>query len=160
MRNTTIRMDACMDYNTKNKSYKNGHSNYVAGLVSNRSGLIWIIAVGVSLLISAGPVFGQFTVQPMKLELAVTPGKLFKTILNIHSFDPNELYNLDMSVVELSQSEDGAWAIVEPNGLTDPNSPFFGFDISKLSSCSDWISLRPNNFELPPNGTVPVEVSL
>jgi hypothetical protein len=96
----------------------------------------------------------------MKLELAVTPGKLIKSVLDVQSFDPNEVYTMKMSVVELNQSEDGAWAIIEPNDLTDPNSPFFGFDISKLSSCSDWISLIPNNFELPPMGVVPVQVDI
>jgi hypothetical protein len=96
----------------------------------------------------------------MKLELAVTPGKLIKSALEVHSFDPNELYNINMSVVELSQAEDGSWAIIEPNDPTDPNSPFYGFDISKLSSCKDWVSLRPSTFDLPPMGRVPVELSL
>ena len=160
MRNGDIRMDFFLDGNNINKSDNSRFSPSVTNQVFNGSGLRWIIAIGVALLMSSYPAFGQFTVQPMRLELAVTPGKVVKTILSVHSFDPDEFYNMNMSVAELSQSEDGAWEIIEPNNLTDPNSPFFGFDISKLSSCSDWISLRPNSFELPPNGTIPVVVSL
>ncbi|OHB84705.1 MAG: hypothetical protein A2Z38_11675 [Planctomycetes bacterium RBG_19FT_COMBO_48_8] len=152
-------MDACLNDN-KNKSDNGKPSQSVANRLVNGAGLIWIIAIGAALLVSAGPAFGQFTVQPMKMELAVTPGKLVKTELRIQSFDPNEVHNINISVAELGQSEDGSWNIIEPNNLTDPNSPFFGFDISKLSSCSEWISLMPNNFDLPPDGVVEVEVTL
>ncbi len=152
-------MDACLNSNKNNSDIGKPHQT-VASRIVNEAGLIWIIAIGAALLVSAGPAFGQFTVQPMKIELAVTPGKLIKSAIEIHSFDPNELYTIDLSVVELSQSEDGAWAVIEPNNLTDPNSPFYGFDVSKLSSCKDWISLSTNNFELPPMGTVPVEFDL
>ena len=153
------RMDFCLDSNT-NKSDNGRLSQSVSNQVFNGSGLIWIIVVGMVLLISSYPTFGQFTVQPMKLELAVTPGKLVKSALSIHSFDPNEVYTINMSVVELSQSEDGSWAVIEPNDLTDPNSEFYGFDISKLSSCKDWISVMPKSFELAPMGTRPVELDL
>ncbi len=159
MRDRSNRMDACLNGN-KNKGDNGRSRQFVANRIVNGAGLIWIIAIGAALLVSAGPAFGQFTVQPMKLELAVTPGKIIKSALRVQSFDPDEVHNINMSVTELSQSEDGEWAIIEPNDITDPNSPFFGFDISKLSSCKDWISLSPNNFELPPNGVVPVEVTL
>src|SRR4030065_1195862 len=151
MRKGCKKMDACLNDN-KNKSDNGKPSQSVANRLVNGAGLIWIIAIGAALLVSAGPAFGQFTVQPMKMELAVTPGKLVKTELRIQSFDPNEVHNINISVAELGQSEDGSWNIIEPNNLTDPNSPFFGFDISKLSSCSEWISLMPNNFDLPPDG--------
>jgi len=160
MRNGDIRMGSCLYSNNINKSDNGRPSQSVTNHLFNGSRLMWIIAIGVALLMFSYPAFGQFTVQPMKLELAVTPGKLIKSALDVQSFDPNEVYTMKMSVVELNQSEDGAWAIIEPNDLTDPNSPFFGFDISKLSSCSDWISLIPNNFELPPMGVVPVQVDI
>jgi len=157
MCNRSNRTDCCSD---KNNSDNGRLSLSFTYQVFNGAGLVWLIAIGVALLISSYPAYGQFTVQPMKLELAVTPGKLVKSALNVQSFDPNELYNITMSVVELSQSEDGSWAIIEPNDLTDPNSPFYGFDVSKLSSCKDWISLKPNKFDLAPMGSVPVELSL
>jgi hypothetical protein len=96
----------------------------------------------------------------MKLELAITPGKLIKSELNVQSFDPDESHTIKMSVTELSQLDNAEWAIIEPNDITDPNSPFFGFDISKLSSCKDWINLSPNTFELAPRQVEPVEVTI
>ena len=160
MRNGDIRMDYCLDGNNIEHSNDSMPGKSVKNHVFNGSGLIWIIAIGFALLLSNMPAFGQFTVQPMKLELAVTPGKIIKSILRVQNFDPNEDYNINMSVVELSQLEDGAWNVVEPKEINDPNSPNFGFDISKLSSCSDWISLSPNTFPLDPSGVVPVEVSI
>jgi hypothetical protein len=160
MRVGGFRMDSCLGSNDINKSDNSRLRQSIANQVVNRSRLARIIAIGLVLLIYSYPTFGQFTVQPMKIELAVTPGKLIKSELNVQSFDPNEQYTIYVSVVELSQSEDGAWAIIEPNDPKDPNSPFYGFDISKLSSCRDWVSLRPNNFELPPMGVVPIELTL
>ncbi len=159
MRDRINRMDACLNNNT-NKSDNNKPRQSGANRIVDRAGLIWIIAIGVAFLVSASPAFGQFTVQPMQLELAVTPGKLVKSELRVQSFDPNDVHEINLSVVELNQSEDGSWDIIEPNNLTDPNSPYFGFDISKLSSCKDWISLSPNTFQLDPWGAVPVMVTL
>ena len=153
-------MDSCLDSRNMNKGDNRRLSKSDTNQVVNGSGLIWIIAIGITLLISSYPAFGQFTVQPMKLELAVTPGKLIKSLLDVQSFDPNEQYTINMSVVELTQSEDGSWAIIDTNDTKDPNSPFYGFDISTLSSCKDWISLRPSNFDLPPMGVVPIELTL
>lgn len=152
-------MDACLNNNT-NKSDNNKPRQSGANRIVDRAGLIWIIAIGVAFLVSASPAFGQFTVQPMQLELAVTPGKLIKSDLRVQSFDPNDVHDIYLSVVELTQLEDGSWDIIEPNNFTDPNSPYFGFDISNLSSCKDWISLSPNTFQLDPWGVVPVEVTL
>ena len=159
MRNGINRMDACLN-NSTNKSDNNKPRPSGANRIVDRAGLIWIIAIGVAFLVSASPAFGQFTVQPMQLELAVTPGKLVKSELRVQSFDPNDVHEINLSVVELNQSEDGSWDIIEPNNFTDPNSPYFGFDISKLSSCKDWISLSPNTFQLDPWGAVPVIVTL
>lgn len=160
MRNVIIGMDSCLDSNDINKNNKGRLSISAPGFVINRSGLIWIVAIGVALLVSANPAFGQFTVQPMKLELAVTPGKLVKSLLRVKSFDGNESHSISMSAVDLGQLEDGSWDIIEPNNIKDPNSPHFGFDISKLSSCREWISMTPNNFELTPFGVQPVEITL
>jgi hypothetical protein len=143
-----------------NNSGSNMSRQAGAARVINKLALIWIIVIGASLLISADPVFGQFTVQPMQLEFAVTPGKEIKSSLNVKSFDPNDHYDINMSVVDLTQDADGSWAVIEPNDITDPNSPFYGFDLSKLSSCKDWISLDPTNFDLGPLNVVPVEITL
>jgi hypothetical protein len=143
-------------------SNSGSNKHYQAGTIRviNKLVLMWVIVIGASLLISAGPAFGQFTVQPMQLEFAVTPGKEIKSSLNVKSFDPNDHYDINMSVVDLTQDESGSWAVIEPNDITDPNSPFYGFDLSKLHSCKDWISLDPTNIDLAPLNVVPVEITL
>jgi len=126
-------------------------------------GLIWAVAIATTLLVCAGSASGQygsFTVTPMKVELKITPGKDVKTVLHIQNLDPNETHIIDMSVVELTQSQIGEWMIVDPNSITDPNSPSFGFDLRRLSSCSSWIRLKDNVVTLEPSQRVPVEVSI
>lgn len=159
MFNGTDRMDTFLNNNIDRCD--NSRRDYLGNKkVINGAGLIWIIAIGVALLVSAGPAFGQFTVQPMQLNLSVTPGKLVKSELRVQSFDPNNVHEINLSVAELTMSADGGWEIIEPNDLKDPNSPYYGFDTSKLSSCKDWISLSTNNFNLDPSGSYPVVVSL
>jgi hypothetical protein len=159
MRDRSNRMDACLN-DSKSRGDNNKYCQSVTKRVVSSTELIWFIAIGAALLLSTGPAFGQFTVQPMKLELAITPGKIIKSELRVQSFDPDETHTINMSITELSQLDNGEWAIIEPNDITDPNSPFFGFDLSKLSSCKDWISLSPNVFELAPNQVVPIEVTV
>jgi hypothetical protein len=153
-------MDSCPDGKEIDKSDYSGPSRYVRNMVFDRSGLVWIIAIGLAILMSTGSVFGQFTVQPMKMEIPVRSGKLVKSALEIRNIDANEVHTIDISVVELSQWEDGTWRIIEPNSIKDPNSPNFGFDLSTLSSCSKWISLSDNSVEIPPYGVAPVMVNL
>ncbi len=114
-------------------------------------GLACIIILGV--LISSGSVYGQFSVQPMKIELPVTPGKIVRQAVEIRNHDPNEMHVVDTSIVELSQWEDASWMIIEPN------SPY---DISTLSSCSKWISITPSTSEVGPleSTTIMVDVKI
>ena len=119
-----------------------------------------VLFVAIAVLASAGPAFGQFLVQPMKMEVAVRPGKIFKTTLDLQSLDPNESHSIDLSIVEMTQYDDGEWQIIEPNSPDDPNSPNFGFDISTLSSCSQWMGFRPASVELKPMGAQTVNVYL
>jgi hypothetical protein len=85
------------------------------------------------------------------MALAVRPGKIFKTTLDLQSLDPNESHSIGLSVVDLTQWEDGEWQIIEPN--TD-------FDTSALSSCKEWIQLRTTSVDLGPMGARSVDVFL
>ena len=125
---------------------------------SVHSHIFLVIAIAVCVLASAGPSFGQFLVQPMRMELAVRPGKFFKASIDLQSLDPNEAHTIDLSVVELTQWENGEWRIIEPNSPEDPNSPNFGFDVSTLSSCKDWIRFRNPSVELVPYGVGTVDM--
>ncbi|MBN1804754.1 MAG: hypothetical protein JW837_05850 [Sedimentisphaerales bacterium] len=98
--------------------------------------------IALSVLVSrGGSAYGQFVVQPMRMDLPLMPKQTFQTALSLQSLDPNEVYTVDLSVVDLSQYEDGQWRIIEPNEE---------FDRTKLSSCRDWISLTENSIEIPP----------
>jgi len=110
-----------------------------------------VLVIAIAVLASAGPAFGQFLVQPMKMELAVRPGKIFKTSLDLQSLDPNEIHSIDLSIVELTQYDDGEWQIIEPNS---------DFDISNLSSCSQWIGFRPASVDLTPMDAKSIDVFL
>jgi len=114
-----------------------------------------VLVIAIAVLASAGPAFGQFLVQPMKMDLAVRPGRIFKTSLDLQSLDPNEAHSIALSVVELTQWEDGEWRIIEPNDETNVD-----FDTSVLSSCKEWIRFRPTSVDLVPMGAQTVDVFL
>jgi len=111
------------------------------------------LVIAIALLASAGPAFGQFLVQPMRMNLAVRPGRIFKTTLDLQSLDPNEAHSIELSVVELTQWEDGEWRLLE-----DPNTD--DFDTSTLSSCKEWIRFRPASVDIGPMDAESVEVFL
>jgi hypothetical protein len=114
-------------------------------------------------LLSAGSAFGQygsFTVSPMKVEAKITPGKHINTMVNIQNLDIESSYIIDLTLVELTQSKEGEWMIVDPNLVSDPNAAEFGFDIRRLSSCRNWIRLKTNAVNVGPSQQVPVEVTI
>jgi hypothetical protein len=128
-----------------------------------RFGLLWIIVISMAFLLSAGSAFGQygnFTVSPMKVEAKITPGKQIETVINIQNLDTESGYTIDLTLVELTQSKQGEWMIIDPNLVGEPNAPEFGFDLRRLSSCHSWIRLRGNVVNIQPSQQVPVEVTI
>jgi hypothetical protein len=114
--------------------------------------LFFAVVVAASIFVSGGSAFGQlggFVVQPMKLDIAALSGRVFETALGLQSFDPNQIHTVDISIIEMSQWEDGQWRIIEPND---------DFDTSKLSSCSRWISLERETVEIPLMGSAYIKV--
>jgi hypothetical protein len=85
----------------------------------------------------------------MKLDIAALSGRVFETALGLQSFDPNQIHIVDISIIEMAQWEDGQWRIIEPND---------DFDISKLSSCSTWISIERETVEIPLMGSAYIKV--
>ena len=138
-----------------------GRRRPFAGIIRyDGSGLIRLALIGVVLFAAAAPTFAQITVEPMKMEVQVTPGKIIPQVVNIRNIMPDRTYPLQFSLVELSQSEDGQWMVVDPNGINDPNSPSFGFDLSRLSSCKSWIHIDKTTATLAPLQLLPLEVVL
>jgi hypothetical protein len=110
-----------------------------------------LIGTIVVILLFSGPVFGQLVVQPMRMDLTTPPSKLIKTAIEVQNQSSEMTGVVDMSVVELSQWEDGSWRTIEQDS---------GYDISKLSSCSKWIELEKKTVEVGPLQIVPVKVNI
>lgn len=118
------------------------------------SHLFFAAVLAVSIFVSGGSAFGQlggFVVQPMRLDIAALPGRVFETVLGLQSLDPNQVHTVDLSIIEMAQWEDGQWRIIEPNSA---------FDTSKLSSCSKWISLGSETVQIPLMGSTYTKVSV
>jgi len=103
------------------------------------------------MLLSAETAFGQLIVQPMRIDLTPPPGKRVKTSFEIQNYDPNEIHRVDLTLVDISQWEDGTWRVIEPND---------DYDTSKLASCKDWIKLNKDRVEVRALRIVPVEMNL
>ena len=114
--------------------------------------LAFAIIIALSVLVSGGSAFGQFIVQPMRMDLPLMPRQRFETALGLQSLDPNEVHEIDLTVVDLAQFEDGQWQIIEPNDTT--------FDRSGLSSCKSWISLANNYVPIDPMNGARVKVDI
>jgi hypothetical protein len=114
--------------------------------------LAFAIIVALSVLVSGGSAFGQFIVQPMRMDLPLMPKQRFQTALALQSFDPNEVHEIDLTVVDLAQMEDGQWQIIEPNDTI--------FDRSGLKSCKSWISLANKYVEIKPMAGTRVKVNI
>lgn len=115
------------------------------------SHLFFAVVLALSIFVSGGSALGQFVVQPMKMDLTALPSRVIEESLGLQSFDPNQIYTVDISIIEVTQWEDGEWRIIEPNS---------DFDTSTLSSCSKWISLGSETAQIPPMRAARVKVSI
>lgn len=111
--------------------------------------LFCAIVITVAILLSAETAFGQLVVQPMRIDLTPPPGKITKSSFEIQNYDPNAIHRVSITLVDVSQWEDGTWRIIEPND---------DFDLSKLSSCKNWITLTRDRVEVRAMRIVPVEM--
>ena len=113
--------------------------------------LFFAVVLAVSVFLFVGSAFGQFIVQPMRMDLTALPGRVIETALDLQSMDPNEVHEIDLSIAELTQWEDGQWRIIDPNS---------DLDTSKLSSCSKWINLGSETVQIPPVRSARVKVTV
>jgi len=104
--------------------------------------LVYVIGIMVYLFVCAVPAYGQFIVQPMMFELTASPGQRSIHDIELQNHDPNTTIMVGLTVVELSQWEDGSWRVVDP----DSND----IDISKLASCKSWINLSNETVSVEP----------
>lgn len=115
------------------------------------TGLVRIIAIMLVILLSNGLASAQFLVQPMKIELTLPRGKRGVTDIRLQNTGTLSNKIIDLTVHELTQSEDARWQIILPDS---------DFDTSKLSSCRQWISINPSSCDVPPVTNVPVRLTV
>ena len=162
--------DDIMDFQTQNRDNRTDRKLFVAG-AGHASfpgfGWVWMVMIGAMFFLPTGSALGQlsgkFTVTPLKVEALTTPGKTIYTKLDIQNLDTEETHTIDLTLVELSQSTEGNWMIVDPNdpnSFIDPNSPTYQFDLKRLSSCRNWIRLTKKSVTVKASSFAPVELSI
>ncbi|MHC4520806.1 MAG: hypothetical protein ACYTAS_19625, partial [Planctomycetota bacterium] len=122
--------------------------------------IIGIIAI---VLLAGSTSFGQFIVQPMKVQVGAYPGRRTTERLAIENLDENTVRTVDLRLVDVTQDRDGIWQEIEPdaqvvqdpNGarwvtFTDPDGQDFRLDVSKLRSCLSWLRLGQDVVTLDP----------
>lgn len=159
MRSGNNRKDFCCYNNQKKEQSSHKLNRSLLNHVFNVPVAIRLIVITAVMSLSAGSALGQYMVQPMQLNLNPRAGNMLRTALQIHSFDPNQVLSMSLKVVELGQEEDSGWLIFNPDP-NDEHDYVKDFDVSKLSSCSDWISLSRTNVEVNPLGQEPVEITV
>ena len=114
--------------------------------------LAWVICSFAAVFILAGPAFGQykFMVKPMVMELTARPGQTIRKNLELRN-SAIEPRIIDLQLVDLSQWDNGKWRLIDPNS---------DIDISKLSSCREWIELKSNAVRVPGLTMVPVTLTI
>lgn len=114
-------------------------------------------------LLAGSTSFGQFIVQPMKVQIGAYPNKRTTERLAIENLDENTVRTVDLRLVDVTQDRDGIWQEIEPDAqlVQDPNGARwvtfkdadgedFRLDVSKLRSCLSWLRLGQDVVTLDP----------
>ena len=111
-------------------------------------------------LLAGSSAFGQFIVQPMKVELGVQAGKRLTTKLALENLSRNNAETISLRLVDMSQDPNGIWQAIEPDTelIEDPNGARWvtvgtenkpiRLDIARLRSCRSWLRLEKDVVEL------------
>lgn len=100
----------------------------------------WIVALILVAVIS-GTSLAQFVVQPMKLELTLRAGSVYRRYegaeLSLENRARTQTEYVRLYVVDLAQGEDGSWLPLDPN---NPDQ-LAAADLAQLShySCKEWL---------------------
>ncbi len=111
-----------------------------------------IIGTAAILLVAASSAFGEFLVQPMKIQIPVQPGKRFTTELKLENLDRTVTETIGLRIVELTQRSDGGWLDFNSD---DPN-----IDQSTLKSCASWLSFDKDTADVRPLTIEPIKIKI
>ncbi|MGB3086841.1 MAG: hypothetical protein WBC53_03800 [Phycisphaerae bacterium] len=124
------------------------------GLLRCSSAVISIGLVTICLCPSAS---GQgFMVKPMKMEFAPRAGQTVEKILELRNTGADEARTLDLRLVELTQTKEGSWQIIEPGSEIDASK----LAIIQESSCLKWVKLSAESVNIEPLEMAPVTVTV
>ena len=108
-----------------------------------------IIGMTAIILLVDGSAFGQFLVQPMKMEVPVRPGRrCWPELIVENTSDTTRV--IDLRVVDLTQDPNGLWVAIEPDAQIDASS--------KLRSCQSWLHLPRDTVQLAPWQRMPLRL--
>jgi hypothetical protein len=101
----------------------------------------------------------EFMVRPMKVELAVRAGRTADETIEIRSLDNKRFMTLDLKLVELGQTEDAYWAVIDTGRNTEPNAEPNTIT-SNPRSCREWIKLSADSVRIDPLGVKTVKLKI
>lgn len=109
-----------------------------------------IIGTVVIVLLAGSSAFGQFLIQPIRMQVAVQPGRRFAAEVKLENLSRIATETVGLRVVDVTQDVNGLWDDIERD---EP-----GIDRSSLRSCADWLRLEQDTAEVNPGGVVPIKV--
>lgn len=111
-----------------------------------------IIGIITIVLLAGSSVFGQFTVQPAKVSLAVPPGRRVEKTVYIESTEVDRAATVDLRIAGVTQDPNGVWQVIEPN---DPDAAKY-----EEFSCRTWLTLDRDSVEVDPLQRAPIKLSV
>jgi hypothetical protein len=127
--------------------HQTGKSRYASSTFLGR-----IIGTAAIILVAGSSAFGEFLVQPMKIQIPVQPGKRFTTEFKLENLDRTVTETIGLRIVELTQRSDGGWLDFNSD---DPN-----IDQSNLASCASWLSFDKDTADVRPLTIEPIKIKI
>lgn len=124
--------------------------------------LVWVVCIFVCLFILTTQVSArtmEFMVRPMKIELAARAGRTAEETIELRSLDDKRFVTLDLKLVELGQTEDAYWEVIETGPNTEPNAEPNTIT-SNPRSCREWIKLSADSIRIDPLGVKTVKLKI
>jgi hypothetical protein len=117
-----------------------------------RTSVVWVVVLAL-LLVSVGSDCADgagkgpsLQIDPLLIERKAAAGSQLKYEINVENLDPLESVTLEASVVDIEESERGAY-VLAPAGTTS-------------YSIARWTSVSPTRFTIPPGGLQRIEVTV
>jgi len=132
--------------------------------IESRLGLGRILGLMVIVLLAGSTAFGQFHVQPMRVQLSAYPNRKTTQRMTIENRDENTVRVIDLRLVDVTQTPDGVWQEIEPDAVVRSGAndtkwvtvkapdgeTDVPLEVSKLKSCLSWLKLREDVITLDP----------